>query len=212
MKPAAGTSARDSICFYLKTKGPQTAAQLAARLDVTTMAVRQHLAVLETEGAATYDVERRAIGRPAHVWRLTEAARTRFPDSHAELSAGIIAAARAAFGTDGLAKLIAERTKQQTKRYRERLPGPKTPLAKRVAALAALRKEEGYLAEWSRQRDGAFVLIENHCPICVAARACQGLCDGEIELFRGALGRGVQVERTEHLLANGRRCVYRIRG
>jgi len=34
----------------LKTKGAQTTAQLARRLDVTTMAIRQHLAVLDGEG------------------------------------------------------------------------------------------------------------------------------------------------------------------
>ena len=33
----------------------------------------------------------------------------------------------------------------------------------------------------------------------------------EIELMRRTLGEGVEVERIEHLLQAGRRCVYRIR-
>lgn len=66
------------------------------------------------------------------------------------------------------------------------------------------------MAEWSRGRDGDFVLVENHCPICAAARFCQGLCAGEMRLFKGVLGKGVRVERTEHILKGARRCAYRI--
>ncbi len=57
---------------------------------------------------------------------------------------------------------------------------------------------------------GGFRLIENHCPICAAARVCQGFCRSELALFREVLGPGVAVERTEHLLAGGRRCAYRV--
>jgi predicted ArsR family transcriptional regulator len=57
---------------------------------------------------------------------------------------------------------------------------------------------------------GGFLLVENHCPICAAARVCQGFCRSELELFREVLGPGVEVERTEHVLAGGRRCAYRV--
>jgi predicted ArsR family transcriptional regulator len=54
-------------------------------------------------------------------------------------------------------------------------------------------------------------LVENHCPICAAARACHGICSGEPELFQAALGDGVRIQRTEHQLAGARRCTYEIR-
>ncbi len=57
------------------------------------------------------------------------------------------------------------------------------PLGKRLAALAELRTREGYRAEVQEAPDGAFLLVENHCPICTAATACTNLCAGE----RGAL-------------------------
>ena len=57
---------------------------------------------------------------------------------------------------------------------------------------------------------GSYVLVEHHCPICIAARSCLGFCGAELRLFRDALGDGVTVERTEHLLAEGIRCSYRI--
>jgi len=206
----AVTSTRDRILHLLKSKGPQTAAVLARRCGVTSVAVRAQLDRLAAEGLAEFTETPRGVGRPARVWRLTEQARGQFPDSHGELAVGMLAAMRAAFGEDGLRRLVAERTRVQAAAYRKRVPAGET-LERRVAALAALRKEEGYMAEWARERDGALLLVENHCPICAAAEACQGLCAGELDLFRRVLGRGVSVERTEHLLDGSRRCVYRIR-
>jgi len=202
---------RDRILHLLKTKGPLGAADLARRLGVTAMAVRQHLAALEADGLVAYEEERGGVGRPRRIWAPTPAADERFPDSHGELAVGMIAAARAAFGEKGLAALIAARTRAQTAAYRARIHRRGT-LAERVAALAAIRREEGYLAEAAAGPGGSWLLTENHCPICAAARACQGLCAGELALFAAVLGRGVRVERTEHLLDGARRCVYRIRG
>jgi predicted ArsR family transcriptional regulator len=66
------------------------------------------------------------------------------------------------------------------------------------------------MAEFEAQPDGGFLLIENHCPICAAAKTCQGFCRSELELFRAAFGAGTSVTRLEHLLSDGRRCVYRV--
>ncbi|MCP4248876.1 MAG: transcriptional regulator [bacterium] len=210
MRPPAASSARDKILFYLKTKGPQTAARLASRLGVTAMAVRQHLYQLAEDGLVDFEDRRKRVGRPARHWRLTNASDSQFPDSHAELALTVIQAARAAFGSEGIDRLVAQRTKQQLAQYREAIPVA-DPLDKKVAALTALRRQEGYMAEWSRESDGALLLVENNCPICVAARACQGLCGGELELFRKILGDRVTVERAEYILDGDRRCAYRIR-
>ena len=105
--------------------------------------------------------------------------------------------------------LIAAREKQMIESYGERLRGHGN-LGVRVRALAAVRNEEGYMAEARADGKGGFLLIENHCPICAAATACQGFCRSELEVFRAALGSDVRVERSEHLLAGARRCAYRI--
>jgi predicted ArsR family transcriptional regulator len=51
--------------------------------------------------------------------------------------------------------------------------------------------------------------VENHCPICAAARACQGFCRSELALFEMLLAPA-RVVRVEHLLEGARRCAYRI--
>jgi predicted ArsR family transcriptional regulator len=64
------------------------------------------------------------------------------------------------------------------------------------------------MAEWRAEPDGSFLLAENHCPVCAAARICQGFCRSELSVFRSVLGPGVAVERAEHILAGARRCAY----
>ena len=65
------------------------------------------------------------------------------------------------------------------------------------------------MAESAAEGQG-YILVENHCPICVAATACQGFCRAELDTFRNVLGPDASVERAEHIVAGDRRCVYRI--
>jgi predicted ArsR family transcriptional regulator len=202
--------AEEGVLYQLKTRGPQAAAQIARRLRVTPMAVRQHLYRLRVAGLVDFSDERRKVGRPARVWRLTGDAASRFPDTHGDLTVEIIGAVRAAFGESGMDKLLAQRTRLQKDEYRARLRPSGTSIAKRAQALAEIRREQGYMAECTRMSDGSMLLIENHCPICAAAATCQGLCREELSLFRDLLGDKARVERTDHILAGARRCAYRI--
>jgi len=205
-------SGRERVLHVLKTKGPQTAARIAKRLGVTPMAVRQHLAVLEGEQLVDFTDDRRKVGRPARLWRLTPKASDQFPDCHAELAVGLLQAIERAFGEEGIERLTEERTRQQAENYRARMPGPSASLEERVASLARIRREEGYMAESRHNRDGTIELVENHCSIAKAARLCPKLCGGELSLFRTVLGDDVSVERTEHILSGGRCCSYSITG
>lgn len=201
---------RRSIIDLLKQHGPQSAQSLADWLGVSAMAVRQHLYRLEQERLVTYAEEPRPLGRPAKLWRLTDAADEFFPDGHAELAVALIATLTKSFGSDGLETLIRERAREQLADYRKRVPR-RASLRKRLEALAGIRTREGYMAEVLADEDGSLLLVENHCPICSAATACTGLCSAELATFQGVLGPDVSVERTEHAVAGDRRCVYRVK-
>ncbi len=200
----------DRLLQRLKAAGPQTAAALAERLGVTAVAIRQHLDRLAAEDLVAPEDRRETVGRPKRYWQLTAAGHGRFPDNHAGLTLEIIEAATAVFGADGLDRLIAHREAATRAAYAGRL-AEAPDLAGKVAALAALREAEGYMAEWQAEPDGSFLLIENHCPICAAATQCQALCRSELAVFAEALGRSARIERVEHLIVGARRCAYRIR-
>jgi predicted ArsR family transcriptional regulator len=204
-----GTPKR-AILDHLKRNGPSDAADIAAELGVTPMAVRQHLYALEDEGLVSFAAgPKEGRGRPSKLWRIEEPANTIFPDAHAELSTELIANIREVFGERGLTKLIETRTKNQIAEYRAALSGAST-LKEKLKRLARLRTAAGYMAETKTDGDG-FLLVENHCPICRAASTCSGLCRQELEVFRAVLGPEAAVERTDHILAGARRCAYRVR-
>lgn len=200
---------RRALLDRLKRGGPQDAESLGAHLGVTAMAVRQHLYALEAEGIVTARETPRPLGRPVKLWALSDNAEAFFPDGHAELTLGLLSAMGKAFGPEGLDKLLAARTQTQQQAYAARVGRHKT-LKRRLEALAEIRSEEGYMAEVCKDGRRSYLFVENHCPVCAAARVCQGLCRGELELFRAVLGPQVTVERVDHILAGARRCSYRV--
>ncbi|NNG05086.1 MAG: transcriptional regulator [Inquilinus sp.] len=208
MKPTA-VPTRRAVLDTLKCEGRAEVRALADAIGVSGVAVRQHLLALEAEGLVAAEDEARPKGRPVKLYRLTEAAARYFPDAHAELTVGLLGSMRQAFGEAGLNRLLSVRGREQADEYLTRMAGA-TDLRARLDSLAAIRTEEGYMAEIREAPGGGFLLIENHCPICRAAAACSGLCEAELQVFRRALGDRVRVERTDHILAGARRCAYRV--
>jgi predicted ArsR family transcriptional regulator len=208
-KQDAGIRTRKAITDILKRDGAADAAKLASLLELTTMAVRQHLYALQEDGIVHYREEARPMGRPAKLWELTPAANKLFPDGYADLTVSLIESMKEAFGEAGLEKLLEVRNKKQLEYYKSCIPEDKTVPGK-LQLLADIRSKEGYMAEVLEQADGEYLLIEKHCPICEAAAACTGLCQNELNIFRHILGEQVKVERVEHILAGKSRCIYNI--
>jgi predicted ArsR family transcriptional regulator len=207
--PPVERKTRRGIVKLLKTEGAMGSAELAGRLHVTPMAVRQHLYALEREKLVTAEERPVPLGRPAKYWRLTREADRLFPDAYAELSVSLIDAVADSFGKTGVERLLAARLARQKADYAARI-ARSAPLGKKLQQLARVRTEEGYMADVKPDGRAAFLFTENHCPICAAATACQGFCATELDLFRAVLGPDVSVERSEHIVAGDRRCAYRI--
>src|SRR5262245_57539834 len=195
MKPneriAAQSPARRAILELLKWEGPQDAAEMARRLEVSPMAVRQHLYALEEQKLVTHEKDPRPLGRPAKLWKLTSAADAIFPNAHADLTLSLLRSVRDTFGESGMSRLIAARSKEQSDGYRAERRGSGS-LRRRREALAKVRTREGYMAEVREDSEGTLLLIENHCPICAAAKTCTNLCAAELSVFSAVLGRDVR--------------------
>ena len=197
----------DQILLLLKTRGPQTAQVLAGLMGLTAMGVRRQLVAAVDAGLVRFQDSPGKIGRPVRRWMLSDSGNARFPDRHAELTLDLIQGVRTLFGETGLEQLIARREEASERAYRERID-QRAPLDDRVAALAAARTLEGYMADTEPRIDGSVLLHENHCPICTAAQACQQFCRSELAVFRRVLGPGTVVVRIEHQLEGARRCSY----
>jgi predicted ArsR family transcriptional regulator len=208
----ATPTTKHAILDILKREGPQDASTLAKRLSITPMAVGLQLSTLEEEKlvysqAGGSNPPKR--GRPVQSWRLTEAANRIFPDAHALLTVGLLTSLQEVYGQQGMSKLLEARTRQHVEEYKRAVPSG--ALKDRVKALAKVRDQEGYMTEVDAAQGGGYLLVENHCPICSAAKTCQGFCESELQVFQQILGPDVSVTREEHILSGARRCAYAIR-
>ena len=201
-------SSSDKILYLLKTGGPKTAAILAKALNITSMGARQHLQNMTEEGLIEFQDIKQGRGRPARYWKTTKLADNRFPNTHSELTLQLISAAHDVFGEEGVNKLINARQEKALIRYQNYIKGSKS-LEDKLLRLSEIRTEEGYMSNVEAAGEG-YILNENHCPIYTAASNCQEFCDSELVLYRLVLGNNYKIERTEHILSQGRRCSYTI--
>lgn len=195
------------VLDVLKADGPMTAAGVGQRLEMTAVGARQHLNRLCTAGLVTFEDRRQGVGRPQRLWSLSAQGEAHFEDRHRDLASELLNAIVVAQGEAGLDAILAAREAQQLRRYRECLDGADS-VAERVQRLTDLRRIDGYMAECRADEEGGWLMIEHHCPIAQAARACSGLCGAELHLFQQVLGKDVTVTRTRHMLGGDRCCAY----
>ncbi|HBV16140.1 helix-turn-helix transcriptional regulator [Chryseobacterium carnipullorum] len=202
-KPAA-----DRILMFLKMRGEATSLLISKELSITKEGARKHLLNLAEEGLITSVSKSEGVGRPSTYYTLTEKGLSQFPDSHADVTVQILRSVKNLLGDNALDLLINDREKTTYQRYEKALLNAES-LEQRLDVLVKVRSEEGYMAEWTKE-DDAYFLIENHCPICAAAAECQGFCRAELSNFQNLIGQAYRVERVNHILSGGQRCVYKI--
>ncbi|AZB25918.1 MULTISPECIES: helix-turn-helix transcriptional regulator [Chryseobacterium] len=202
-KPAA-----DRILMFLKTRGEATSLLIAEELSVTKEGARKHLLNLAEAGLIEPTMKSEGVGRPSTYYTLTDKGLAQFPDTHAEVTVQLLQSVKNLLGENALDLLITDREKNTYERYQKALSKTKT-LEQRLQVLAEARSKEGYMAEWKKEGKEYF-LIENHCPICAAATECQGFCRAELSNFRLLIGNDYKVERVDHIISGGQRCVYKI--
>lgn len=198
----------EKLLMSIKMKGEATLVALSAELGMTREGVRQHLLKLLNEGLITSVNKSERVGRPTAYYSLTDKGLSKFPDTHAQITVDLLKSVKTLLGDNALDLLISDREKQTYARYEKELSKEKT-INKKLEILANLRTVEGYMAEWSNDGE-VYYFIENHCPICAAATECQGFCRAELKNFRQLLGPEYEVDRIQHIVTEGNRCVYRV--
>ncbi|NIR25428.1 MAG: ArsR family transcriptional regulator, partial [Gammaproteobacteria bacterium] len=73
---------RQKIIMLLNRAEHRTVAELSNEMDITPMAVRQHLMALERKGVIQYVSKKYGIGRPVFLYSLTEQAKSDFPKAY----------------------------------------------------------------------------------------------------------------------------------
>lgn len=192
-QPADGGT-RHAVARLLLERGPVTAADVADELGLSHAAVRRHLDNLLAEGeAATRDApshSRRGRGRPAKLFLLTEAGRSRFGHAYDDLAVAALRFLAENGGEQAVRAFAERRVENMIERHREAVTARPEP-AERAKALAVALTREGY-ASSSRHVGAGEQLCQHHCPVAHVAAVFPQLCEAETAAFAAMLGTHVQ--------------------
>jgi len=200
------SSTRDQILHMLKVRGSLPVSDMASELGITEMAVRRHLNTLERDNLIKSTLVRQAMGRPTNVYSLSEDADELFPRNYSHFTLDFLRDLRDIDGTAKIEMLFRRREKRLEEAYRPHVQGP---LEDRVAALARLQNEKGYMVEWEKDdQSGSYFIKEYNCPISQVAKEFNQACTCELSLFRRVLD--AEVEQTSCMAKGGDKCVFQI--
>jgi predicted ArsR family transcriptional regulator len=195
--PAVIDRTRDAVARLVLERGPQTAAVLAARLDLSAAAIRRHLDALVVDGLLVECEPRRPIrrgrGRPARTYAVTDAGRAAFPHAYDDLATTALRYLREV-GGDAAVVAFAEHRASSL----ERLLAPAVHAAtsgNRPEALASALTTQGYAADTeavSVPGISGVQVCQHHCPIAHVAIEFPQLCEAETRSFERLLGTYVQ--------------------
>ncbi len=193
----------------MKERGSATIAQLAPPLGLTGEAVRQQLLQLQREGwiEALIDPEtvRGRTGRPATVYKLTDAGEHLFPKHYDALAVAMIDAIAEELGMDAAVRVLARVSNDRVQSVAPTLEG--RTLAERVDVMKGwYAADDPYMTV---ERDGDdFKLIERNCPFYNTAMNRPALCSVSVHALTQLLG--VRVHREEKFQNGDGRCVFRV--
>ena len=204
MKPARISPAEQRVLAYLKLVGRCEVKAIARSLQVTGMAVRHHLAVLEKAGLVKTTLERRGVGRPHYVYSLSASADAFFPKEYGTLASNLIRSIAELDGETQLARIFEHMKEAAVAGYSPRMAGK--PLRRRVAEMTKIMSGAGYMAEWKQLDQRTFQITEHNCAIARVAQQCQQACVCELSMFRELLQ--ATVSRQEHIAAGDPCCRY----
>jgi predicted ArsR family transcriptional regulator len=195
---------RAAIVHHLRREGEASVAQLAAHLEISEVATRRHLGLLEDEGLVAARTVNQGRGRPAARYQLTADARRLFPAAYDQLAAEALDFLGETQGRDGVRAFLRWRLERQVAELGDAVTAE--DLAERLGQLADALSAAGFAA--SIDADGAgFTLTQDHCAIEDVARDHPEVCAFEAATFSAVLGSDVQLRRRSTLTRGDSACV-----
>jgi predicted ArsR family transcriptional regulator len=185
-------SARLKILNELKRTQGLHAGELATRLKMSYMGVKELCDQMEKSGLLDTWRQPQARGRPFKLFRLTQRAHELFPTASNPLTLEVLNAAQKLFGASAAEKLLLVVYQKLASDYEESIRGESLP--ERAKWLARMRDRDGYMSDAQIGEDGAVSIVEHHSPILDLLRAFPIVAKLETDLFQRLLKAPVQRE------------------
>lgn len=198
---------RQKIIEHLKEKDQATVDELAHVVNLTPMAVRYHLNVLQKDNLITAPAVRRPTGRgrPQQVYQLTEAADALFPVDYFALTDYLLEELGEQLGEAAVGRLfnrIAERLAQEAPPIK-----PGQSIEQRLNEVACFLRQKGFVVDWEED-ENSYVIHAHSCPYRQVARQHTQVCLLDKKIIGSMLAS--QPTRTACLTNGDSHCTYRV--
>ncbi|HEX4214035.1 MAG TPA: helix-turn-helix domain-containing protein [Candidatus Dormibacteraeota bacterium] len=194
-EPQPGRPTRMEVLQLLRRKQAASAETIAAELNITPNAVRQHLANLEREGLVKRESLRHKRGRPSLLFSLTDRADAFFPKRYGQLATMVLTELQEMAGPEALDEVF--------RRIALRHAGPAAAelrtqdMPSRIRWLLNWINRAGTLAEAEDCEEGVRITIHN-CPFRNTALKFPQVCTITPQLIVEVLGAQVSQSSSIH--------------
>jgi DeoR family suf operon transcriptional repressor len=199
------TGTRETILRTLRGRGNCTVNDLAEATGVSPVSVRHHLANLQAEGLIQTDEVRHGVGRPRHVFSLSDTGLDQFPSRYFNLTQRLLAEIKERMPEGQVDDLLTGVADSMAERYGAELRG--LPLPQRLERLVQLLGDEGFDADLQHE-DERVLIRELSCPYYRMGKQHPEVCLIDQSFIATALS--LPVERVTCLLDGDTHCTFAV--
>jgi len=203
---ASISPAQRRVLEALKRVGESTADELAATLEISSSALRQHLSALRSAGLIAAHQDRGQPGRPADRYRATEETEQLFVTAASTLSIELLGHIEEE-DPELVNRIFERRRRDQVVAAQDELSA--LSVDERVLHLTELLDAQGFLADCETVDPNHHRINLHSCPIWAVASHYRQACTNELEFLRELLPEA-NVERVTHKTAGAHSCAYEV--
>jgi predicted ArsR family transcriptional regulator len=178
---------------------------LAEVAEINPISMRHHIAKLEGEGLVTSEVVRQGVGRPHHVYLLTNEGMERFPQRYLTLSIRLLEQLKENLPQKTVRKLFKEIASGMVDDHTAQIDMSELDLEDRVELITQLLQTEGFSIEISPLEEGVQIR-ENSCPYKHVGQEHPEICLVDETIIEKVLN--TDIEKTHCVLSGDPFCAY----
>ncbi|MDM8519372.1 ArsR family transcriptional regulator [Anaerolineales bacterium HSG6] len=198
---------RQQIINILNERGKATVDELAKAVELTPMAVRHHLNVLQSDNLVdSVSVRRKSgPGRPSQIYKLTDDADALFPSDYRGLIGHLLDELNMQFGQKtvaGIFENMAQRLAQEAPPIRSN-----QTIEERLDETILFLHQKGFVTEWE-ETEANYLIHARSCPYRKVAKCHSEVCLVDKQIISTMLNS--TPARTACLRSADGHCTYRL--
>lgn len=199
------------ILEALKRSGGMPVSDLAREIEMSYMGVKQHCLKLTELGYLEewrIPREKKEVGRPEKLYRLTAKCDPLFPQAGVGLTLAVLRGVKQMFGDAAPEKLLFHHFQELREQWQPKLKAGKS-LVEKATRLADLRDKAGWFSRCHYDAATGFRIEEFHNPLAKIYAEYPNAVRMEVQMMEALLG--TRVVRDEAVVGKGKkRVVYEI--